>query len=214
MARNSWFGHAAVVLSSALTLAGCGASDSGGKGTGDTGIVGGVASAELAADLSFLREEEKLARDVYRTLYDTWQLQPHANIASSEQTHTSQVASALSAFDLPDPVVDDGVGAFENATLGELYVQLVDQGKQSEIASLTVGATIEDLDIRDIEEMKARTGDIGVLGMYESLQCGSRNHMRSFTSQLATRGESYTPQYIDAADYQAIVTGAHEKCGM
>jgi hypothetical protein len=127
------------------TLAACGA--------GDGGLPGptGPATPELAADLQFLREEEKLARDVYLTLYDAWQLAPHQNIAESEQTHTDRVLDLLVALDLPDPVVDDTVGVFVNPQLAGLYVELVATGRRTEVASLEVGATIEDLDLRDIE---------------------------------------------------------------
>jgi hypothetical protein len=108
------------------TLAACGA--------GDGGLPGptGPATPELAADLQFLREEEKLARDVYLTLYDAWQLAPHQNIAESEQTHTDRVLDLLVALDLPDPVVDDTVGVFVNPQLAGLYVELVATGRRTE----------------------------------------------------------------------------------
>lgn len=167
----------------------------------------------LAADLQFLREEEKLARDVYLTLFDKWRLMPHQNIASSEQTHTDRVKSTLLAFNLPDPVRDDSVGSFVNTQLAGLYTDLVAQGLQSEIASLTVGATIEDLDLRDLKQMKGRTQDPMVLSMYAALECGSRNHLRAFTTQLAMRGVTYQPQYLARADYDSILGGAHERCG-
>ena len=189
-----------------------GAGGGGGLG-GSAGQAGGASvSQALEQDLLFLREEEKLARDVYLTLYDVWQLQPHSNIAASEQTHTDRVKDLLQKVGIPDPVVDDSVGVFVDPTLAKLYVDLVAQGKQSELAALQVGATIEDLDIRDIEIMKGRTQDPAALALYEALQCGSRNHMRTFYSQIQSRGASYAPQYISAAEMQAIVTGAKEKC--
>lgn len=223
-----------VALGLALSLVGCAAEDAGApegstpeNGTSQSGGTetsvptptptpapgGATVAASLSEDLQFLREEEKLARDVYLTLYDQWQLMPHKNIASSEQTHTDRVKAMLTSLTVADPVADDTVGAFVNAELGKLYTDLVATGKQSEVASLEVGATIEDLDIRDIEQMKGRTTDANVLAMYESLQCGSRNHLRAYTSQLTTRGVTYTPKYITAADYSAIVNGSSEKCG-
>lgn len=167
----------------------------------------------LAADLLFLREEEKLARDVYLTLFEKWRLMPHQNIASSEQTHTDRVKGTLLAFNLADPVQDDAVGVFVNPQLARLYADLVAQGLQSELASLTVGATIEDLDIRDLNQMKGRTQDPAVLSMYAALECGSRNHLRAFTTQLSMRGVTYQPQYLARAEYDAILAGAHERCG-
>lgn len=168
--------------------------------------------ASLADDLQFLREEEKLARDVYLILFEKWRLMLHQNIAASEQTHADQVQSMLVAFNLPDPVQDDSVGMFVNTQLATLYTDLTALGVQSEVASLAVGATIEDLDIRDIEQMKTRTQDSNVLSMYAALQCGSRNHLRAFTSQLTMRGVAYSPQYISQAEYDAILAGAHERC--
>jgi hypothetical protein len=173
----------------------------------------GPATPELAADLQFLREEEKLARDVYLTLYDAWQLAPHQNIAESEQTHTDRVLDLLVALDLPDPVVDDTVGVFVNPQLAGLYVELVATGRRTEVASLEVGATIEDLDLRDLNLMAARTTDAGVLATYEALACGSRNHLRSFSSQLGSRGVTYAPHYLSQTDYDAIVSSDRESCG-
>ncbi len=169
--------------------------------------------ASVVDDLQFLREEEKLARDVYLTLFEKWHLMPHQKIAASEQTHTDQVKSMLVAYDLPDPVQDDSVGMFANNDLATLYTDLTALGVQSEVASLTVGATVEDLDIRDIEQMKSRTQDPNILSMYAALQCGSRNHLRTFTSQLTMRGVTYSPEYIDQAEYDAILAGANEPCG-
>jgi hypothetical protein len=44
---------------------------------GDTPMAG----VDIAHDLVSLREEEKLARDVYRTLHDRWAIPAFANIA-------------------------------------------------------------------------------------------------------------------------------------
>jgi hypothetical protein len=41
--------------------------------------------------------------------------------------------------------------------------------------------------------------------VYQNLLKGSRNHLRSFVSNLALQGVTYVPQYMSAADYQAIV---------
>jgi hypothetical protein len=42
--------------------------------------------------------------------------------------------------------------------------------------------------------------------VYERLLAGSANHLRAFTSTLERQtGESYTPQYMAQADYDAIL---------
>lgn len=197
------------------TLVACG-DDGNGNGNGQGALLpapGTQISAEATADLKFLREEEKLARDVYQTLYGVWHLNPHQNIASSEQTHTDRVRDVLAALAIPDPVTDDTVGTFVNPTLGALFTDLTTQGKASEVASLKVGATVEDLDIRDLDEMKKHVTDEAILSMYEALQCGSRNHLRSFTKNLSQRGETYQAQYISADTLQQILSTDQESCG-
>ncbi|MBW2463248.1 MAG: DUF2202 domain-containing protein [Deltaproteobacteria bacterium] len=170
-------------------------------------------AAPPANDLQFLREEEKLARDVYLHLYERWNIQAFSNIAGAEQRHMDRVAMLMPSRNIADPVTDDTVGVFHNETLAGLYADLTEAGDASEVAALRVGATIEDLDIRDIEEMLTRTEDPEILQSYRLLLCGSGNHMRAFSGLLEGRGESYTPQYISAEHYQEILDGEHERCG-
>jgi hypothetical protein len=216
MKRNS-----IVLLASLILLSACGSKGGGGKskdlltGGAITASPGAVAdlSEAIKLDLQFLREEEKLARDVYLELYDRWDLKAHNNIAASEQTHMDAVAAVLDAYGLQDPVVSDEEGAFTNTTLADLYAQLVATGSASQEASLVVGATIEDLDIHDIQRMRTETTDAYTLQILDVLECGSRNHMRSFNSQLVSRGGSYEAQYIDAELLASILSSDSEKCG-
>ena len=76
----------------------------------------GLSDAEINS-LVFMREEEKLARDVYLSLYDLWGLQIFQNIADSEQTHTDAVASLLEKYDIPDPADTSPAGVFVNPDL-------------------------------------------------------------------------------------------------
>jgi len=167
----------------------------------------------VVADLLFAREEEKLARDVYLTLLDAYGLAIFDNIAEAEQRHMDAVLGRLDARDIPDPVVDDAVGAFVNPVLAQLYTDLVGMGLQSSLAALTVGATIEDLDLNDLAGMIDRTTARDILRVYESLSCGSRNHMRAFVGSLQAMGASYEAQYITAVELEEILASTHERCG-
>lgn len=157
-------------------------------------------------DLIYMREEEKLARDVYTTLGEKWNQQIFFNIANSEQTHTEAIRDLLDKYKLDDPVKNDVVGVFTNTDLAALYNELVEQGSVSLSAALTVGATIEDLDIRDLDTALSRTDNDDIAAVYQRLKAGSENHLRAFARQLTKAGEVYTPAYISEADYQTIVT--------
>ena len=95
-------------------------------------------------DLLFMREEEKLARDTYLTLYDRWSQNIFQNIARSEQRHMDTMLDMIQYYGLEDPVTDDTVGAFNNPVLATLYDDLIERGSASLLEALHVGAYIED----------------------------------------------------------------------
>lgn len=170
-------------------------------------------SAQEREGLVFMREEEKLARDVYIALYDVWGLNIFSNISQSEQTHTESVRALLVKYNIEDPVVDDAVGVFTNKDLAQLYVALVEQGKGSVEEALKVGALIEDLDIKDLQEWISDTDNDDIKLVYENLMRGSRNHLRSFVSQIKSRGETYVPEYITIEEFETILESSRETGG-
>jgi hypothetical protein len=168
-------------------------------------------SPEEEAGLLFMREEEKLAHDVYMKLNEKWNRQVFANIAESEQTHTEAVLLLLERYDLPDPVVDNAVGVFVNATLQQLYDQLLSRGNQSLEEALRVGAAIEEIDILDLENQLSNIVDNqDITLVYSNLQKGSRNHLRAFVRNLNNLGVTYVPEYLSQEEYDVIIAGDME----
>jgi hypothetical protein len=167
-------------------------------------------SPEELASLSFLREEEKLARDVYITLYNKWGVKIFNNISQSESTHMSAILMLLNKYNLPDPVGTNEIGKFVNPQLKALYDQLVLEGNKSTLNALLVGATIEDLDIYDIKQALVYIDNQDMRYVYEMLAKGSRNHMRSFYKNIINAGGTYSPQYISNEDFNDIINSAME----
>jgi hypothetical protein len=167
-------------------------------------------STEEITGLIFMREEEKLARDVYSTLFDTWDLPIFSNIAQSEQTHTEAVKTILTKYDIADPVVNDSVGVFTNTDLQDLYDDLSTQGRLSIKDALTVGATIEDLDISDLQKQLSLTDNDDIKLVYENLLRGSRNHLRSFVAQLTSLNTTYAPTFITQVEFESIISSGQE----
>jgi len=161
-----------------------------------------------------MREEEKLARDVYLRLYDLWNINIFKNIAASEQTHTDAIKALLDSYSLDDPMSNDENGVFANDDLQALYNQLVDQGSQSLEDALKVGAAVEEIDILDLEKYIAQTDNADIQMVYENLLKGSRNHLRSFAETIQKQtGATYQPQYLPEDEYQAIVGSEIERGG-
>lgn len=147
-------------------------------------------SPEEAADLLFMREEEKLARDVYTALYATWQVPVFQNIAASEQKHMDAIKVLLDTYGLTDPAL--APGKFTDPTLQALYDQLVAQGSISLAEALKVGASIEEIDIRDLQERIAQTDNSDIQWTYNNLLKGSYNHLKAFTNQTGTAQNGMT----------------------
>lgn len=170
-----------------------------------------VLNEDEVNDLIYMREEEKMAHDVYLALNEQWGLPLFQNIANSELTHTEAVRTLLIRYDLADPALDKAVGVFTNNDLQALHDQLVAQGGQSLVAALQVGATIEDLDIVDLQNAITKTDNADIILVYENLMKGSRNHLRSFISTLQKQNGEYQPQYLDQAAYDAIINSPAER---
>ena len=170
-------------------------------------------SPEEIAGLKFMREEEKLAHDVYVALYSVWGANVFSQIAVSETTHTETILALLVKYGIPDPAAGKAPGVFEDPALQALYNTLVAMGQPSLIDALKVGALIEETDIHDINEKKAVTDEADILQVYTSLLCGSRNHLRAFNGQLLAKGVTYVPQVLTQAEWDAIANAASETCG-
>lgn len=156
--------------------------------------------------LLWMREEEKLARDLYRTLGDHWDLQIFSNIASSELKHMDAVAELLELFGLQDPVGDLGVGQFSDPELQNLYDQLLKQGLQSVQEALMVGGAVEEIDILDLKGLLAVTEDESIRVVYENLLAGSENHLQSFSKvYLRQTGLVYEAQYLSSEELEQIL---------
>jgi len=161
--------------------------------------------------LLLMREEEKLARDVYLTLYSVQGLAIFQNISNSEQSHMDAVKGLLDRYGIPDPVTNDVLGVFANTELQSLYDYLVASGSASLLDALYVGATIEELDIADLEQLISEVdGNSDIVSVYENLLRGSRNHLRSFHKQILNYNGYFEPSYITQEHYDEIVNSPME----
>ena len=160
--------------------------------------------------LIFMREEEKLARDVYLEMNDLWSRMVFDHISSSEQTHMDAVQNLLEVYGLEDPVGNHARGVFTNQDLQSLHDNLVNKGEQSLIDALMVGAAIEEIDIIDIENYYRDINQADIITVFENLQKGSRNHLRAFVKNLNNQGVTYEPQYLDQITYDSIINSSKE----
>ena len=209
---------ALVVLLSATLIACGGTASALSPATEAAALQSSPTSAQELSDaeaegILYMREEEKLARDVYLKLYEEWGLSTFNNIANSEQTHMDALKTLIDRYDLDDPAEGKDIGEFTNQALQELYNQLVEEGRQSLEDALKVGAAVEEIDILDLQQHIAQTdrGDIQLV--YENLMKGSRNHLRAFVSVIERQGWTYQPQYLSQEAFDEIINTPTERGG-
>lgn len=191
---------------------------SGGGSQGNGSAVGytqsGALSQEEIDGLLYMREEEKLARDVYTALSDMWGLTVFQNIAASEQTHMDSILGLLEKYELEDPAAGKSPGEFVNPDLQALYDDWMARGSQSAAEALKVGALIEEVDILDLREEIPLTDNTDLQQVYESLEQGSCNHLRAFVSVLQNQtGETYQPVQLTQEAYDEIIGTTTENAG-
>jgi len=142
----------------------------------------GLTATEVA-DLQYMREEEKLARDVYTALAAKWsEATVFARIAQSEQRHMDAVKVVLDRYGIADPTAGKAAGEFTNPELQSLYDGLVAEGSGSLTAALGVGQTIEKADVADLEKAIAATSNADLDRLYGNLLRGSQAHLQAFTT--------------------------------
>ncbi|MGC9269922.1 DUF2202 domain-containing protein [Acidiphilium sp.] len=172
----------------------------------------GALTEHERADLLLMREEEKIARDVYLQLYDRWGLRPFGNISGSEQAHMDMILLLLERHGLPDPAQGLAIGKFNDPALQALHDDLLARGLQSQAEAVRIGLLVEELDIFDLRVAASRTEKPEILAVYADLERGSRNHLRAFHRWMHQLGTHYTPVHLSIADFEAIAASAHESC--
>ncbi len=169
--------------------------------------------------LLWMREEEKLARDVYQVFYDQYHVQIFANIKASEQQHTDAILTLLNRYGVTDPAAGNDPGEFTNPDLQALYDTLVAQGAASLQAAQQVGVTIEETDIADLDQRLASVTHRDIRQVYLNLKSASQNHLRAFTRQLGVASDNTTPRgfrvrnlLATAPSAQACSLGCGQQC--
>jgi len=144
-------------------------------------------------DILLLREEEKLARDVYTTFSWWHDLSVFANIARTEQQHMNVVALLLDRYGLEDPAEGKGIVEFTDDWVQGVFDSLVGEEPNSLVDALWSGAFIEDVDIYHHEHILEGSDYDDISLIVQNMVAGSRNRMRSFFGALEVRDETYLP---------------------
>jgi len=171
----------------------------------------GIAQNQLTlkeqAAILYMREEEKLARDVYDSMFAKYDVNPFGNIRKSEQIHMDKVKGLIETYKLTDPVEfkKDTHGLFTNRLLQKYYDDLISSGSLSFTDALKVGAKIEELDIHDLNEHIKQTQNQEIISVFNYLKIASGNHLRAFVRRLKMQNIAYNPSILSKEEFEAII---------
>jgi len=140
-----------------------------------------TATPELAEALTFAREEERMARDLYAAIADLYDgARPFSMITNSEQQHFDAVGALLTRYGVDDPAEGAEPGVFENATIQALYDGWWEDAQASLDAAYQAGIELEQRDIADLEDMIAADYPSDVDAVLSNLLKGSQNHLAAY----------------------------------
>lgn len=160
--------------------------------------------------LILLREEEKLARDVYTALNAKWGEQVFANISRAESQHMKAVGNLLTKYGIPDPIKTDAAGVFTAPQFQQLYNSLVATGSNSLADALKVGLKIEEMDIADLRVAIKATKNQDIQRVLGNLLRGSQNHLRAFARRLGMLGGTYVATSLSQSDFDQIASSKQQ----
>ena len=156
-----------------------------------------------------MREEEKLAHDVYLHFTEQWNIPVFNNIRNSETRHFEAVGFLLEEFELNDPTYKK-TGKFRNQELALLYDSLTNKNSRSLVGALKAGALVEEIDIQDLQRLISETNNETIISIYQNLLRASENHIRAFTQQLSFQGIEYVPQILSEDEYKSLINTPHQ----
>lgn len=157
-------------------------------GSVPTAITATATDPQLVEDLQFMREEERLAGDLYQLFAERYpEATVFANIARSEDQHATAVGRQLTNFGIEDPSAGLEPGDYYFDELDELYATLATQGETLD-GAIKAGIAVEEEDIADLKAALARESSDPVERTFGALLAGSENHLKAFTTALENGG--------------------------
>jgi len=149
-------------------------------------------NSAIQSSLSYMYDEERLAKEIYLAIYNRQPVKQLTNIASNaEGKHIDAVRDLAQRYGVATPYQQ--AGRYQSHHIQDLYNKLYAKGIRSQKDALEVGCIVEVVDVNDLnkfmnEAQRANAQD--VLETYDYLRKGSYNHYWAFDKGLKQMGVS------------------------
>ncbi|NTV17903.1 MAG: DUF2202 domain-containing protein [Bacteroidales bacterium] len=170
-------------------------------------------TADLTADeIEFIyavREDEKVARDLYFSFFGTFGLKPFENIGKAEDNHIKATEKLFDYYEIDYPALSEN-GKFENAIRQKLFDSLLLKGTP-ELEAFKVMAMLEESNIVEYGEVLKTIANPNIKIVIENLARASANHFKAAIRQITALGGTYTPALMTQEQYKAVIAIGFEK---
>lgn len=156
-----------------------------------------------------VREDEKLARDLYYAFFNTYKLKAFENISKAEENHMKATERLLEYYGIEYPAAGER-GKFANSVRQAQYDSLLQKGSTA-LEAFKVMAQYEEYNIVQYKKDLAGIVNPNVKIVIENLEKGSENHFKATIRQITALGGTYTAQLMTQEEYRAIIAIGFEK---
>jgi hypothetical protein len=170
-------------------------------------------TADLTADeIEFIfavREDEKIARDLYISFFGKFGLKPFENIGKAEDNHIKATEKLFDYYEIDYPALS-GNGKFENAIRQKLFDSLLLK-VNTELDAFKVMAVLEESNIVEYGAVIKTVVNPNIKMVIENLAKASANHFKAAIRQITALGGTYTPEFLTQEQYRAVIAIGFEK---
>ncbi|MDD3034385.1 MAG: DUF2202 domain-containing protein [Bacteroidales bacterium] len=156
-----------------------------------------------------VREDEKLAGDLYSAFFEMYKIKTFENIAKAEINHMKATERLLEYYGITYPVAGDK-GKFENPVRQALYDSLLQKGSTA-LEAFKVMAQYEEYNIVQYKADLAVITNENLKIVIENLEKGSENHFKATIRQITALGGTYSAQVMTQEEYSAIIATGFEQ---
>jgi hypothetical protein len=135
------------------------------------------------AQLTEMREEERVARDLYTQLGRSSGEAIFTRIAAAEQRHLDAVERLMSSQGMDPDAAGTTVGRYAVPDLQSAYNRWLAAGRASDQAAYKVGVELEKQDIAELKALRVASGTTGAR-VVQALRTGSEHHLAAFTKAV------------------------------
>lgn len=152
-----------------------------------------------------LREDEKMARDLYTVFAAKYSTAPQIDrIAAAENSHIACVEAVLDYYEISYPAMTAAAGLFEDAKRQAIYNELADKsGTLLEVYATM--AAVEEESVSAYKSVQSEITNENIALVITNMIKASSNHLKAAVCQIIAGGGTYTPLYLSAEEFGTIV---------